>query len=644
MCGIAGLFDLSRGLPAGALERAVGDMIRPLAHRGPDGTGVWSDETAGIVLGHRRLAVIDLSDAGAQPMTSADGRYVISYNGEIYNAPALAAELEAAGGPRLRGHCDTEVLLEAAAKWGLDGALSRAVGMFAFALWDKRERRLSLIRDRLGIKPLYWGRAGRAVFFASELKALAAAPGFERRLSTGALASFFRHGYVPAPASIYEDAFKLEPGRVLEVGLEGVVTQRRFWDLRAIASAETGALARIAAQEAAEGLESRLREAVRLRLAADVPLGAFLSGGIDSSTVVALMQAESPSPVRTFTIGFEEADFNEIPRARAVADHLGTDHTELMLHPQDAREVIPRLSEIYDEPFADASAIPTFLVSRLARGDVTVALSGDGGDELFAGYDRYRLAGAARLAFLPAAFRRNLGRGLGAVPPTAWDVGFRIVPGRLRPVAAGDKLAKLARVLEAESDDAVYRAACSLWSAPGALVPGAVELPDPALSAALAADIPDFLARMQYLDASGYLPDDILTKVDRASMAVGLEARVPLLDHRVVEYAWRLPRHFKRRRGRPKWLLRKVLGRYLPSALVDRPKMGFGVPVGAWLRGPLREWAEDLLAPARIWDEGILDADIVARHWREHLSGRRNWSQQLWAVLAFQAWAEKWRP
>jgi asparagine synthase (glutamine-hydrolysing) len=641
MCGIAGLFDLSRGLPAGALERLAGDMAAPLTHRGPDGDGTWVDEVAGIALGHRRLAVIDISDSGAQPMTSADGRFVIAYNGEIYNARDLARELAAAGGPVLRGHCDTEVLVESCARWGVEEAVSRCIGMFAFALWDKRERRLALVRDRLGVKPLYWGRAGRSVFFASELKAIVKAPGFSAALSPEALAEYFRLGYVPAPATVYEGIYKLQPGQILEVGLDGVVAERSYWDLRAIAAAGSAAPEAIGPEEAIEGLDSLLRDAVRCRLGADVPLGAFLSGGIDSSTVVSLMAAESAAPVKTFSVGFAETDFNEAPYAKAVAAHLGTNHSELMVTPGDALDVIPSLAAIYDEPFADVSAVPMFLVSQLARNSVTVALSGDGGDELFAGYDRYRMAGLARLAWMPAALRRGLGRALGSLPPGLWDTLARPLPERVRPPAAGDKMAKLARVFRADDDDAVYRAVTALWPDPAWLLvstQGTVGI-DPTL----AGEIPNFLSRMQYLDTAGYLPDDILVKLDRASMAVSLEARVPMLDHRVVEFAWRLPPRFKRCRGTTKWLLRQVLDRYVPRHLVDRPKMGFGVPVGAWLRGPLRDWAEALLEPARINSEGILDGAMVSKHWREHLSGRRNWSYRLWAVLMFQAWAERAR-
>jgi asparagine synthase (glutamine-hydrolysing) len=639
MCGFAGFLDLTRGQPASALTRTVAAMAATLNRRGPDDSGEWVDERGGIALGHRRLAVIDLSDAGAQPMESADGRFVIAYNGEIYNAREIAARLAAEPGARpLRGHCDTEVLLEAAARWGVTAAVESAVGMFAFALWDKRERRLTLARDRLGIKPLYWGRMGRLVLFGSELKALSVHPSFRAELDTGALAAYMRHGYVPAPNTIYRDISKLPPGHILEIDMDDSERLSCYWDLRTIAAESAAAPRPISDPAAIDELEDLLGTAVRDRMISDVPLGAFLSGGIDSSTVVALMQAAAGRPVKSFTIGFDEAGYNEAEHARAVAGHLGTDHTELTVRADDARAVIPELPDMHDEPFADASAIPTFLVSRLARSDVTVALSGDGGDELFAGYDRYRVAGAARMAFVPAPLRRALGRGLGAIRPAVLDSIFRPIP------AAGDKLAKLARVLRAGGDDDVYRAVISLWDRPEILVPGAVEAADAAGDSALAHEIPQFLARMQYLDTTGYLPDNILTKVDRASMAVSLEARVPMLDHRVVEFAWRLPTQLKRRRGVSKWVLRQVLGHHLPKTLFERPKMGFGVPVGDWLRGPLKPWAESLLEPGRVQREGVLDARLITRHWDEHQRGARNWSYRLWTVLMFQAWRERWLP
>jgi asparagine synthase (glutamine-hydrolysing) len=643
MCGIAGLFDLSRGQPAGALDRAVRGMIDALTHRGPDGAGTFADEAGGIALGHRRLAVIDLSDTGAQPMTSADGRFVISFNGEIYNFAEIARALPEGGAP-LRGHSDTEVLLEACARFGIEGALGRTVGMFALALWDKRERVLTLARDRLGIKPLYWARAGRMILFASEIKAIVAHPAFQPEIDRDALAAYLRSGYVPAPRSIYRNLFKLQPGTALRLTLDGRAEESRFWDLRRIAGESLRGPLITDPVAATEELEDRLTVAVRDRLVSDVPLGAFLSGGIDSSTVVALMQKCATGPVKTFTIGFNEGDYDEATQARAVAAHLGTEHTELTVTAEDARAVIPLLPMHHDEPFADASAIPTYLLSKLTREHVTVALSGDGGDELFAGYDRYRVAGTARLPFVPAALRRLIGHGMGAVSPASWDLAARLLPESKRPPALGDKLAKLARVLRAQGDDDVYRAVTALWDDPQALVPGAHPVADAGADPGLGAELPHFMSRLQFIDSVTYLPDDILTKVDRASMAVALEARVPILDHRVVEFSWRLAPALKRRGGVSKWLLRQVLYRHVPRALVERPKMGFGVPIGAWLRGPLRDWAETLLAPERLAREGILNAAPITQRWHEHLSGRRNWSYQLWTVLMFQAWRERWMP
>lgn len=644
MCGLAGFLDLSRGQPAGALDHTVREMNARITHRGPDGEGTFVDENAGIALAHRRLAVVDLTDAGAQPMTSADGRYVIAYNGEVYNAADMAAELASAGGPRLRGRSDTEVLLEACARWGVEEALKRTVGMFALALWDRRERRLYLARDRMGIKPLYWGRFGKTIVFASELKALHAHPAFRKVLDRDSLSAYFRLGYVPAPHTIFRDVSKLAQGTILSVGMDGKDTTTPFWSLHNVASGGQRRPLKVDAREATDVLEQLLEDAVGMRLVSDVPLGAFLSGGIDSSLVAALMQKQAGGPVRTFTIGFDEAAYNEAGHARAVAAHLGTEHTEMTVRAADARAAIPELASLYDEPFADASAIPTLLLSRMTREHVTVALSGDGGDELFAGYDRYRVAGLARMTCLPGAARRGLGRMMAAMPPGAWDALARPLPGRFRPPALGDKLAKLARVLQARDDDGVYQAVRSLWLAPDDLVLGAHEAADVSADPGLARDFPSFLARMQYMDAAGYLPDDILVKVDRASMAVALEARVPLIDHRVVEFAWALPARFKRRGGVSKWLLREVLYRHVPRELMERPKMGFGVPVGAWIRGPLHDWARDLLDPARLERDGILDAAVVRRHWEEHQAGTRNWSYRLWAVLMFQAWKDRWLP
>jgi asparagine synthase (glutamine-hydrolysing) len=642
MCGIAGLLDLTRGQPAGALKRTAQVMAGAVAHRGPDGDGVWADELGGLALGHQRLAVIDPSAAGDQPMTSADGRFVISYNGEIYNAAELRDQLDAAGARHLRGRCDTEVLLEACARWGVEDAVRRTVGMFAFALWDKRERILALARDRVGIKPLYWGRVGQLIVFASELKSLTRAPGFTRDLDPVALAAYFRLAYVPAPSTVYRGIFKVRPGHILTVGSSGAVSERCYWDLATIAAAGSHLADPLDAAQATEGLEALLDEAVRARLVSDVPLGAFLSGGIDSTAVVASMQALSAKPVKTFTVGFEDAGCNEAPRASAVAAHLGTDHTELTVSASDALEVLPGLAGIYDEPFADASAIPMVLVSRLARSAVTVALSGDGGDELFAGYDRYRLSQTIRMPGVPGALRRAAGGAMGAVHADLWQTALGILPKQFNRPGQGDRIAKLGRVLKAGDDNALYRAVLSIWETPGDIlrIPGC-EAESDAAPPPIATQ--DFLSLMQYLDTASYLPDDILVKLDRASMAVGLEARVPILDHRVVEFAWRLPVKYKRRRGQSKWLLRQVVERHVPRNLIDRPKMGFNVPVGDWIRGPLRDWAEALLDPARIKDEGLLAPDVVARTWAQHQDGRHDWTNRLWTILMFRAWCEKWR-
>jgi asparagine synthase (glutamine-hydrolysing) len=640
MCGFAGFIDLARSTPeADLLARAEG-MAAQLYRRGPDGDGVWADASAGLAMGHRRLAILDLSPAGHQPMVSADGRYVIAYNGEVYNFPELRAELEA-GGVAFRGSCDTEVVVEAIAAWGLEAALGRMTGMFALALWDKAERILCLARDRLGIKPLYWGRCGDHFLFASEIKALRAHPAWTATVDRDALAAYLRFGYVPAPRSIYAGIAKLEPGTFLTLRDGDEAEIRRYWDLREITLSARARQRDMDDCEATERLDGLLRDAVKGRMAADVPLGAFLSGGVDSSTVTALMQAQSSHPVKTFSIGFSESAFDESSEAAAVARHLGTDHTELIVSPADARAVIPHLPDIYDEPFADSSQIPTYLVSRLARGQVSVALSGDGGDEIFAGYNRHRLAAGPwpRLERVPLALRRLASSSLRGLPPALWDFLFSLSPKRLRHVLTGDRMHKLATVLAGADGADLYGRLVSQWSDPESLVvEGAREgeriWDDPGLMR----DLPELMARMRYMDTVGYLPGDILTKLDRASMAVSLETRVPLIDHRVVEFATGLPPHMLIRGQRGKWLLRQVLHRYVPEELVTRPKTGFGVPLDSWLRGPLRDWAEGLLSRSRLEEEGFFAPAPVRRAWKEHLSGRRNHQHKLWAALMFQAW------
>jgi asparagine synthase (glutamine-hydrolysing) len=642
MCGIAGLVLKDR-LSGHDLQNIVASMTATLVHRGPDDGAQWSDAEVGVSLGHRRLSIVDLSPTGKQPMVSRSGRTVIVYNGEVYNAPELRRELERRG-CMFRGRSDTEVVLEACEVWGVCEAARRLVGMFAFAVWDRETRTLRLVRDRLGIKPLYWVAFRGSVAFGSELKALVACPGWARELDRDAIAAFMRHSYIPAPHTVYRSVQKLEPGFILTLEPGGEPVKTQYWDLSEVAVSGLANPLVATPDECVDQLESLLADAVKRRMVADVPLGAFLSGGIDSSTVVALMQAQSSRPVRTFSIGFHEEGYNEAEHAKAVARHLGTEHTELYVEPTHAREIIPRLGELWDEPFADTSQIPTYLVSQLTRQHVTVSLSGDGGDELFAGYDRYFWAQRLwrNIDRLPNPLRR-MGRGaVRALSPEAWNQLFRLVPASRRPRHAGDKMYKLEALLAMRNPDALYRYLVTQWEEPNAMVLGAQEPHGVLWDDGLAPHMPDFTDRMQFMDTLTYLPDDILTKVDRASMAVGLEARVPLLDHRVVELSWRLPRQILMRDGQSKWPLRQVLYRHVPRALVERPKMGFGVPIDAWLRGPLREWAEDLLSEERLRADGIFAPALIRKRWSEHLAGRGNWHYLLWTVLMFQAWHDRW--
>lgn len=644
MCGISGILDRTASASPEALTSLARAMSETLRHRGPDDDGVWVEAAAGVAFGFRRLAIIDLSSSGHQPMQSACGRYVIVFNGEVYNFLALRAELEPRG-HRFRGHSDTEVMLAAISEWGLEHAVPRFVGMFAFALWDRTERTLHLVRDRLGIKPLYYGWIGSTFVFGSELKALRAHPGFRPEVDRNALALYLRHGYVPAPHSIYRGVFKLPPGTTLALRSDEPAppVPVAFWSALETAKRGLDEPFSGSADEALAELDRLLRDAVRLRMIADVPIGAFLSGGIDSSTVVALMQAQSPRPVRTFTIGVRDAGYDEAAHAREVAKHLGTEHTELYIEPGHALELVPRIPDWYDEPFSDSSQLPTFLVSQLTRGHVTVALSGDGGDELFAGYTRYAWANPLRLSLaIPLGMRRWLAARLEQISPARIDGLFEVLPGRIRPRMAGDKTHKAASALRLADTEEIYRRLVSYWPDPESVTTGAVEPKGVLWDETIARALPNLIQRMQYLDLVTYLPDDILTKVDRASMAVGLEARVPLLDHRVVEFACRLPLGLKIRRGRKKWLLRQLLYRYVPRATVERPKMGFGIPIESWLRGPLREWAEALLAEQRLRQDGFFDPSPIREKWEEHLSGHRNWQYLIWDVLMFQAWRERW--
>jgi len=636
MCGIAGFLELERRSGTQALEAVAQAMAAKLAHRGPDARGVFVDADAGVALSHTRLSIIDLSPAGAQPMVSACGRYVLTYNGEIYSAPELRPELEALG-RRFRGHSDTEIIVEGIAAWGVRATVKRLIGMFAFAVFDRKERRLSLVRDRLGIKPLYWGWQNGRVVFASELKAFEALPEWRPEIDHDALASYLRFAYVPSPHSIYRGIGKLAPGSGVSIEADGKTDLWTYWSLMDVATRGRAEPLDLGAGEATDALESLLGDAVQRRLVSDVPLGAFLSGGIDSSTVAALMRARSKATVRTYSIGFAEKGYDEAPHAKAVAEHLGTEHTELYVSPEQVEGVIPALPTIYDEPFADSSQVPTYLLSKLTRQHVTVALSGDGGDELFAGYNRHRFA--RLLMETPQAAGKVLACGLGMVGPPLWERVFGLLPRRQRLPHPSEKIFKAAAVLR-EGRQGAYRALVSAWHEPEALVKHGVELKGAVFDASLAAKLPDALDRMQYLDAATYLPDDILTKVDRASMAVALEVRVPLLDHRVVELTWRLPSRLMMRRGTSKWLLRQVLYRHVPKHLVERPKMGFTLPIGQWLRGPLRPWAEELLSERRLAAGGLLNPAPILARWRDHLDRRRDWHQSLWTVLMFQAWRE----
>jgi asparagine synthase (glutamine-hydrolysing) len=650
MCGFAGMWNPSAQTEADELEATATAMAGTLVHRGPDDAGTWIDPQAGVALAHRRLAIVDLSPEGHQPMVSACGRYVVAFNGEIYNFPALRRELER-GGSRFRGHSDTEVLLAAVSEWELRPAVERFVGMFAFALWDRKERKLSLCRDRLGEKPLYYGWMNDVFLFGSELKALRVHPSWNGEVSSEGLTLFLRYNYVPAPHSIHVDVFKLLPGTILtlEAGARSSPSPVPYWSAADICARSLREHFHGTEREAAANLEELLRDVVRGQMIADVPLGAFLSGGVDSSTIVALMQAESSRSVRTFTIGFHEIGHNEAEHARAVAQHLGTDHTELYVTPREALEVIPRLPTLYDEPFADSSQIPTFLVSQLARQSVTVSLSGDGGDELFGGYNRYFLGRSVwnGVRWLPRFSRAWVSRLLDMLPPATFNGASAamaaMMPPRWHQPLMADKVKKLSSILAAGNPEALYLSLVSSWHDPDAVVRQGREPWSLPTQNGSEAGFADFTEQMMYLDLVTYLPDDILVKVDRASMGVSLESRAPFLDHRVVEFVWGLPLSMKIRRGAGKRLLRQVLYRHVPRELIERPKMGFAMPVAAWLRGPLRDWAEHLLDQRRLRDEGYFDPAPIGVKWREHVLGTRDWQHPLWGVLMFQCWLESVR-
>ena len=652
MCGITGLLRPG-GADEARLDGIVSSMTAALAHRGPDASGTWAKADVGIAFGQRRLAILDLSEAGAQPMHSACGRYTITFNGEIYNHLDIRAELESCGAaPNWRGHSDTETLLAAVRRWGVEPALQRLIGMFAFALWDAESRQLILARDRFGEKPLFYGWSGADLVFGSELKALAAHPEWAPSLDRAALTAFMRYSYVPAPATIWAGVRKLPAASFVRFAADAATGSwpipQPYWSMRdGVVAAQADRISN--ETEAIEQLEQLLSVAVKRQSLSDVPLGAFLSGGVDSSTIVALMQAQASRPVRTFSIGFTEGGYNEAEDARRVAQHLGTDHTELYVDARTAMEVIPKLPRIYDEPFADSSQIPTHLVAQLARRHVTVALSGDAGDELFGGYNRHVWGGTlqARLGRLPMPLRRAIGAIIGAIAPEPADTILKalqpMLPARLKVRHAGDQVAKLGRIIAADGFDGLYRTLCSIDQDPARTVVAGEERASWAGEEMrqLATEL-DPLDLMTLADSLSYLSDDILQKVDRAAMAVALETRVPFLDKDVVEFSARVPAGMKVRDGRGKWLVRQVLYRHVPAEMIDRPKTGFSIPLDAWLRGPLKSWAADLLSPARLQRQGLFDPARVTRMFDEHLSRRHNHSYWLWNVLMAEAWSDEW--
>ena len=641
MCGITG-FLAPAGQAAGEMNAIVARMSDAMHHRGPDAGGIWTDAASGIALGHRRLSIVDLSPTGQQPMISASGRYVIVLNGEIYNFRKLRPELELKG-HRFRGTSDTEVMLAAFEEWGVADSLPHFNGMFAFAAWDRATKTLYLSRDRMGEKPLYYGFAGNTFLFGSELKSLRQHPEFEGEINRGAVAVYLRHNYIPAPYSIYQGIFKLMPGCVLELHANSEPVITPYWSLQDAARNGVASPLTCSAAEATEQLDHLLRDSVGLQMVADVPLGAFLSGGIDSSTIVGLMQAQSSRPIKTFTIGFSEEEFDEAKYAKAVAQYLGTDHTELYITPREAMDVIPRLPQFYDEPFADSSQIPTYLVSQLARQSVTVSLSGDGGDELFGGYRIYRSVMKVNdtLRWAPAPLRSTAAWAMDAAVRTGVLDGVKVKDGKY--VGAGPltgRLTNLAEVFRLSTREELYRYMMSQWRNPTELLPGVEEPLTAFTDPSRKLRVPHLLETMEYVDMGSYLPDDILVKVDRAAMAVSLESRVPLLDYRVVEFSWRTPVSMKIRDGQGKWLLRQVAYRYVPRELLERPKKGFSVPVDQWICGPLRDWAEALLDETRLRNEGVFNPAPIRKVWKDHLAGTRNSNSLLWDVLMYQAWRE----
>jgi asparagine synthase (glutamine-hydrolysing) len=649
VCGITGFID-RRGSTGHDLEGTIRRMTDTMVHRGPDDSGVWVE--GDVFLGHRRLAIVDLSPEGHQPMASSCGRFMLAFNGEIYNYRDIRRKLEIQKPLPWRGHSDTEVMLAAFAEWGVEKTVGLFEGMFAFALWDRKERILYLGRDRVGEKPLYYSRVGDVFLFGSELKALRAHPQCRSEIDLDALALFLRHGYVPAPLSIYRGIYKVLPGTVVRVDARSTsfsavpLQPYCYWSAREMAEGSASSPFESTEQEVIGNLDLLLRDVVAQQMVADVPLGAFLSGGVDSSTIVALMQAQSTRPVKTFTIGFFEKGYNEAEYSKAVAQHLGTEHTELYVTPEEALSIVPQLPIWYDEPFADPSQIPTCLISKLTRRHVTVSLSGDGGDELFGGYSRYVFNSDLwkKVGWLPLPVRRAASRLMRLPTPGQWETFGKALSPALKQYGSkgtfGDKFDKIAEVLSMPDPASLYYRLLSHWVRPSEVLLAGQTNDDSCRDAGRRADLPDFPSLMMFLDLISYLPDDCLVKVDRASMAASLESRAPFLNHRVVEFAWQIPMSMKIRNGQGKWVLRQVLDKYVPKSLIERPKKGFSVPIAEWLRGPLRAWGEALLDEKRLLNDGFFNPAPIREKWNEHLSGKRNWDFHLWNVLMFQAWME----
>ena len=649
MCGIVGFYSKSLSM----YNDVINKMNFAIHHRGPDSSGTWFDKSCGVAFGHQRLSIIDLTKAGNQPMISNSGRFVLTFNGEIYNHLEIRKELEnKSSSVKWRGRSDTETLIEGIDFWGIENILKKIEGMFAFGLWDKKKRCLTLARDRIGEKPLYFGWQGKGVnqvfLFGSELKALKVHTEFKEEINRDAISLQLRHSCIPAPYSIYKDINKLLPGHYLQLNesdlKRGLLpSPKMYWSLIDSAINGNNNPIELGEKDIQNELEKRLKFSVKKQMISDVPLGAFLSGGIDSSIVTALMQSQSIKPIKTFTIGFNENDLSEAQFSKKIANHLGTEHTELYISPKQAMEVIPKLPYIYDEPFSDSSQIPTILVSQIAKKHVKVVLSGDGGDELFCGYNRYILSKKFSNLFtlMPLPFRKIISSSLKLISPLNWNKISKFLPSAYQHSEFGNKIYKGANALEAKTVYELYNILCSSWQNPNSIVKNSQEpLTFLSKSKSQLGELNNQQIMMA-LDYLTYLPNDILVKVDRASMASSLETRVPLLDHKLIEYAWQIPQSLKLRNGSGKWILKKILNKYVPNKLTERPKMGFGIPIESWLRGPLKDWAEDLLDEKRLQEEGYFNSKLIREKWTEHLGGKKNWHNQLWDILMFQAWKEK---